>query len=62
MTQEQMYVCIELPFILLGYDVIAMKIFIDLIGKCLAWDSRSHLRLIFWSFFFLGPVSNYLFG
>ena len=28
-------------------------LFTDLIGGCLAWDSRSRLHLIFWSFFSL---------
>ena len=35
-------------------------IFTDLIGRCLAWDSRSRLHLTFWSFFFFLIKSNYL--
>ena len=39
-----------------------LKIFTDLIGRCLAWDSRSRLHLTFWSFFFFFVVLFFSFG
>ena len=34
--------------------------FTDLIGRCLAWDSRSRLHLTFWLLFFFLIISYYL--